>query len=171
MKFHEEDRVLLETELACKVEEVTNERENQFLTNRQSLLSGYKEFSKQMITKMMWLKNRSKMQFAINRFNRSFKGKKAHRDGVKTLLTNIRPTAAEVLLPLGGIKTHLLIETRYTLPIDDQMEFNTLLDLALPMITAIETRVIETGKFALTEDEKIMIKELLGFDSREDACK
>jgi hypothetical protein len=126
---------------------------------KKSLLKNYR---RSLLSKLNWIKNRTKMMRGINRFHKSTKGKQFHRIlGRKIATRDFKPKLSliESLIALQSLKVHLWIGHKYSSSIDEEVEYELFFDEATQYIESIENKakiaIFENNidSFILTDDE------------------
>jgi hypothetical protein len=159
MKFNSTEDIiqfLMESGMVSQVKEATSnpdwipsvETINEFIKKRSELRRGYRDYAKSSSTANAWKKNRWKYMKGIHNFHRSVAGKKFHRNLGTFLATRILRSDEsyvdpEYLVAASSLKTHLYLELLSFSPIHKEVEFFEFLEVVLPVVTDLETILLE----------------------------
>jgi hypothetical protein len=159
-------RFLLEINHTSMINEVkdlsfepTKEMMELFIKSRKSIIPKLKSFRKSQDAKADWRKNRYARMKGIKKFHASTEGKKMHRMLARFLATrdsrsslykresyepHLMGEVSETLKALSSLNTHLYIEQEYYQNPDDQLEFDLLMDEAVPAIHRIQLGILNS---------------------------
>jgi hypothetical protein len=138
----------------------------EFLTRNREQTYHLKDFRKSQNAKQSWRKNRYAMMKGIKGFHKSTAGKRFHRNLSRFMLTResfqeISDTELlETLKAISSYPTHLFIDLGYYRSLDEQVDFELLLDEALPTIFSLINSISKT-EFKLSESEADLLYRLI----------
>lgn len=102
---------------------------------------------------------RESLQFQIYEYNK---------------VTLNRYDQSELLSLLTATKNHLILETKYFLPMSEEVDHLVMLEIVLPELTEVCTKlemaIINYDEFILDEDEVSLIDSILGSNYYENLC-
>lgn len=170
MKFQsDQDKILFLSEVG-RVDlfegqaEIPAEVIDEFIKRRREKVFQLKDFRRSQLSKRAWRVNRFSMMKGINKFHRSVKGKKFHRQLGRFLATRVFEVGdynpIEVVKAISSAKTHLLLEFDYFMGFDEELELHNLIEYAIPLLSEIETKVIEESPEALSADHYELLARL-----------
>jgi hypothetical protein len=129
-----------------------------YVQRRKGVISKLKNFRKSQSSKEAWRGNRRKYMSGIKSYHRSTQGKRHHRAMGRFLATrNTRDNnykresldsvdmiseISEVLKALSSLRTHLYIEHEYYHPVDEQVEFELLIEDLVDQTVTIERKIV-----------------------------
>ena len=121
--INQQDRTLFEAEL-----KVSNLSCDEFMKKRKITVGYLADFQKSQQQKHNWRANRWKYLKGINRFHRSTKGKRFHRELGRFLATRdlsklSYAEALELVMPLTSALTHCYTEFGYYIPLSEHVEY------------------------------------------------
>jgi hypothetical protein len=164
-------------------EEIPQELFEIFIKRRRGLMKNLVNFRRKQITKREWRTGRWKFLRGLHKFHSSIRGKRMHRALGRFLATRILrphlkplsqryesldPVQFEALKALSSYRTHLYIEGDYWQPLEEQADFFSLLEYAIPILNDIEVKLYNDADSELNEDEFELLLRLV--DDRE-LCK
>lgn len=138
------------------------------IKKRDGLMSHMKDHRKGQDTKAQWRKNRHKMMRGIKSYHRSTEGKRFHRNLGNFLATRLfrkdegisGAALYEAAKAVTSARTHLYIELQYYHQLMEQYEVEALIERAIPILTAIESKII-SGEKDLSEDEQLFLMDVI----------
>jgi hypothetical protein len=139
-----------------------------FLKRRRGLTRRLVDFRRSQNQKHNWRTKRYTYMRGIRHWHKSTEGKRFHRNLARFLVTHLRRERlsdslekqqeahqdTELLKALSSVCTHLYIELDYYLPLDEEVEWTTLLEYAIPLLRSIESKCY-TGQVADLEADEI----------------
>lgn len=164
-------------------EEIPKELFEIFIKRRRGLMKNLVNFRRKQITKREWRTGRWKFLRGLHKFHSSIRGKRMHRALGRFLATRIlrphlkplnqryeslEPVQFEALKALSSYRTHMYIEGDYWQPLEEQADFFSLLEYAIPILNDIEVKLYNDSDADLNEDELELLLRLV--DDRE-LCK
>lgn len=136
--------------------EIPEQIQVNFLKRRSGITTGLKDFRRSQDAKASWRHNRYKIMKGIGSWHKSTQGKRFHRQLSRFLATRINRNESidkfDTLKALTSLRTHLYIESEYYKSLDEQVDFELLLDYSLPLVMEVEKKLIE-DRSDLNEDE------------------
>jgi hypothetical protein len=143
------------------------EMEKTFLQTDSKFPSLYKNWLKSRRKSKDWKLGKWKFLKGIKRFHKSTKGKKFHRQLGRAVATKFFESLestdeinkTEVLIGISSIKTHMLIEQLYEMPILEKLEYDFFVEYSYPILTSIEHKIL--NNIQLNESETELISNLL----------
>lgn len=162
MKFREDSdksKLILEIDRIDLLEkhDLTETDFEELLKGRSQLLEKLKDFKKSQASKLGHRRHRWSYRKGIDKFHRSVKGKKFHRNIGKRLATRDRKITlretAEFLKAVSSLRTHLYIDLDYYRPLTEQADFELFLEETIPILNELEARLLSSGDNELTEEE------------------
>ena len=139
-----------------------------FIKRRRGLMKNLVNFRQKQITKREWRTGRWKFLRGIHKFHSSVRGKRMHRALGRFMATRIlRPhlkplhkryesldaVQFEALKALSSYRTHMYIEGDYWQPLEEEYDFFSLLEYAIPLLNDIEVKLYNDADAELNEDE------------------
>jgi hypothetical protein len=142
-----------------------NEREPIFIKKDDDKFGSlYKNWLQSKRKSRDWLTNRWSYLKGINRFHRSTKGKKFHRQLGRFLSTRFfedtsqRYDTIEALIALSSAKTHLLLELLYDFDGMDRIDYEFFCEYAHEQLSNIEEKISKHKE--LNEEELGLLKKM-----------
>lgn len=147
----------------------TQHQIGEFVKRRRELVGRLRDFNRSQQTKASWRKFRHKFQQGIDRFKKSTKAKRFHRELGRFLATRLahdkakdrktdredgstRKLATEnlsiyesgaILKALSSAKTHAFIMLEYYQPVDEEVQWWMFLEEMLPVLASVEAKVLD----------------------------
>lgn len=131
---------------------------SEFIKSRKTSIKHHVDFRKSQNSKAAWRRNRYKMMKGIKSWHSSTKGKKFHRQLGRFLATRLvegfelQIDRYELLKAITSVRTHLYIEGEYFRPLDEDVEFELLLEYSLPILKVIEDKIFNRD-YSFNHDE------------------
>lgn len=149
-----------------------------FIQRRKGVISKLKNFRKSQSAKSAWRGNRRKYMSGIKSYHSSTQGKRHHRAMGRFLATrNTRDNSykresldnvdliceiSELLKALSSLRTHLYIENEYYHPVDEQIEFELLMEDIVDKTILIERKIVMSE--SLNEDDLNLLIDLTSIE-------
>jgi len=140
-------------------QEIPDELFEKFIKQRKEIVPKLKEISKSQAQRRNWRVNRRKIMKGIRKFHRSTKGKKFHRQLGRFLANrSVIPKSElfknrkskrvifgeniqDLLTAISSVRTHLYIDLGYYKTLDEEVEYNLVLDEVLPTLDSVERKL------------------------------
>lgn len=161
------DKRLIELEMG--VDNPTTVQLDEFIKKRRGRVKKMVDFRKSQNAKANWRKNRFKMMRSIKKWHKSTEGKRFHRQLGRFLATRLRENyydeseKYEILKAVSSLRTHLYLEGEYMMPIEEQIDFDLMMEYAIPLITNVELNILNNVQ-ELSENELELLLRLSEVD-------
>lgn len=168
MKFQSDhDKILFLSEVGrvdLLEQEVPQEIVDEFIKRRRQKVFQLKDFRRSQLSKRTWRVHRFQMMKGINKFHRSVKGKKFHRQLGRFLATRIFENGEydkiEVTKAISSAITHLMLECDYFQSFDEELELHTLVEYAIPLLSQVQSLIILEREEEITPDQYELLSRL-----------